>query len=155
MKIMKPNGRKLDDFVSGIYQVLLKLERSSDLKAQLRELNITAAKEIGFDGGLKAIIIFIPVPQLKSFKKSQVQLVCELEEEFSGKHIVFIARRRVLPQSARKSHTQNKPKHPRSCTLTGTRDTILEDLVFPSETVGKRAHGKTDGSPLIYKVSFG
>lgn len=47
---------------------LLKLKKNSDLKAQLRELSITAAKETGA-GGQKAIIIFVPDPQLKSFQK--------------------------------------------------------------------------------------
>lgn len=42
-------------------------------------------------GGRKAIIIFVPVPQLKSFQKIQVRLVRELEKKFSGKHVVFIA----------------------------------------------------------------
>lgn len=45
---------------------------NSDLKAQLRELNITTAKEIEVGGGRKAITIFVPIPQLKSFQKIQV-----------------------------------------------------------------------------------
>lgn len=122
---------------------------NSDLKAQLRELNITAAKEIEVGGGRKAIIIFVPVPQLKSFQKIQVRLVRELEKKFSGKHVVFIAQRRILPKPTRKSRTKNKQKHPRSRTLTAVHDTILEDLVFPSEIVGKRIRVKLDGSRLI------
>ncbi|XP_015417280.1 PREDICTED: 40S ribosomal protein S7, partial [Myotis davidii] len=134
---------------------------NSDLKAQLRELNITAAKhnalcppmllrmEIEVGGGRKAIIIFVPVPQLKSFQKIQVRLVRELEKKFSGKHVVFIAQRRILPKPTRKSRTKNKQKRPRSRTLTAVHDAILEDLVFPSEIVGKRIRVKLDGSRLI------
>ena len=44
---------------------------------------------------------------------------------------------------------KNKQKRPRSRTLTAVHDAILEDLVFPSEIVGKRIRVKLDGSRLI------
>ncbi|CAI9616823.1 unnamed protein product, partial [Staurois parvus] len=57
--------------------------------------------------------------------------------------------RRILPKPTRKSCTKNKQKHPSSHTLTTVHNAILEDLVYPSEIVGKRIHVKFDGSQLI------
>jgi len=45
-KIVKKGNASPDQFELSIAQALLELENSSDLKAQLRELYITKAKEI-------------------------------------------------------------------------------------------------------------
>merc|ERR1711994_1111081 len=136
-----------DEIEKTVSQALLDLEMNSDLKAFLRELHITAVKEVEYSVK-KAIVIFVPVPQLKAFQKQQPRLVRELEKKFSGKHVVFIAQRRILPKPTRKVNKQ-KQKRPRSRTLVAVHSAILDDLVFPAEIVGKRIRFRLDGSRLF------
>jgi small subunit ribosomal protein S7e len=147
-KIVKSGGAEPDQLEGQISQALVELEMNSDLKTQLRELHFTKAKEIELNGK-KSVIIYVPIPQLKSFQKIQTRLVRELEKKFCGRHVVFIGERKILPKPTRKTRTKNKQKRPRSRTLTSVYDAILEDLVFPAEIVGKRIRVKLDGSQLI------
>uniref|UniRef100_A0A8D2H216 40S ribosomal protein S7 n=1 Tax=Urocitellus parryii TaxID=9999 RepID=A0A8D2H216_UROPR len=131
-EILKPNGQ----------QELLKLEINLDLKAQLWEFNSTTVKGIEFGGGQKAIIIFVPVPQLKFSHNIKVRLVHELEKKFSGKHMVSIAQI-ILPKPTQKKK-KKKPSEKQAkasqklhsdqlCTMRS-----LRTWVFSNQTVGKR-----------------
>ena len=75
------------------------------------------------------------------------RLTRELEKKFSDRHVVFVAQRRMLRKPTRTSRVQQK--RPRSRTLTNVHDKILEDLVFPTEIVGKRTRVAVDGSKLL------
>lgn len=75
------------------------------------------------------------------------RLTRELEKKFSDRHVVFVAQRRMLRKPTRTSRV--KQKRPRSRTLTNVHEKILEDLVFPTEIVGKRTRVAVDGSKLL------
>lgn len=53
-----------------VAQALIELESNvPELKNELRPLQISAAREVDVKGGKKAVVIFVPVPQLKAFRK--------------------------------------------------------------------------------------
>ncbi|PWN53351.1 putative 40S ribosomal protein S7 [Violaceomyces palustris] len=131
-----------------VAQALLDLEANvPELKAELRPLQISAAKEIDVKGGKKAIVVFVPMPQLKAFHKIQQRLTRELEKKFSDRHVLFVGQRRILGKPGRNSRV--KQQRPRNRTLTAVHEGILEDLVYPSEITGKRTRISTDGSKLL------
>lgn len=72
-KIVKPDGQKPTEFENTVAQELFNLEMSaSDIKADLRDLHITAAKEVDVGDpsiGKKAIILMVPFKILKNFHK--------------------------------------------------------------------------------------
>ena len=55
-------------------QALLEVESNADIRASLREVFFTGAKEIDA-AGKKAICIQVPVPQQKTFQKIQVLII--------------------------------------------------------------------------------
>jgi len=147
-KIRKSSGEP-DEFEASVAQELLNLEMTStELKGSLRDLYITAAKEVDCGGGRKAIIMYVPFKLLKAFHKIQQRLVRELEKKFSGRHVLIIAQRTILGKAYHRSQ-KTKSVLPRSRTLTAVQDSILEDIVYPTEIVGKRTRCKTDGKRIL------
>jgi small subunit ribosomal protein S7e len=148
-KIQKEKGAPADAFEKTVAQAFVDLETSgSEIKAELRELFITAAKEVDCGGGKTAVVIFVPYRLLTKFHKVQTRLVRELEKKFSGKNVIIIAQRRIQPRE-RKGGRLAPQKRARSRTLTAVHDAVLEDMVYPTEIVGKRIRYKIDGSRLL------
>merc|ERR1711974_413066 len=103
-KVQKIGDAKLNECEQAIGFALMELESNSDLKASLRELFI------------------------RSVQKIQVRLVRELEKKFAGKHVVFIAQRKILAKLTRKAN-KLKQKRPRSRTLVAVHQAVLDDMV--------------------------
>merc|ERR550514_2326560 len=61
-------------------------------------------------------------------------------------HVCFIANRTILDKSCIRTGMKIRP---RSRTLTSVHESILEDVVAPTEIVGKRTRISVDGSKLL------
>merc|ERR1712137_1157165 len=97
--------------------------------------------------GKKAMVIFVPFRLHKQFQKIQGRLIRELEKKFSGRNVCFVAQRTILsPQYNRQRPGQVRP---RTRTLTSVHNCILEDIVYPTQIVGKRVRVRTDSSKLL------
>jgi small subunit ribosomal protein S7e len=58
-----------------------------------------------------------------------------------------VAQRKIVPKYSRRAGAGAKPRA-RKYTLTAVHDAILEDLVYPTEVVGRRLRVKLDGQVL-------
>lgn len=146
-KIVKPKGEEADELETQVAQEMQNLE-STEIKAELRELYFLSAKEVEIGGGKKAIVLFVPFNKLRFYHKIQTRLVRELEKKFSGRHVLIVAQRTILGKNYARA-TKNKGPRPRSRTLTSVQNAILDDLVYPTEIVGKRTRCKMDGSKVL------
>lgn len=61
---------------------------------------------------------------------------------------MIVAQRTILSKNINRSAIQKAPR-PRSRTLTAVQEAILEDIVYPTEIVGKRIRYKLDGSKQL------
>merc|ERR1711937_702285 len=70
-KIFKDAGETVSDVEQQLSQALVEVENNAaaDLKAPLKELYFKNAREFDVGSGRKAIAIFVPFPQLKSWQK--------------------------------------------------------------------------------------
>jgi len=141
-KIKKIKGEP-SEFEETVAQYIFDLATNSDLKADLTDLHITAAKEVDFGKGKKAVAIFVPFVQLRAYRRIHSTLVDELEKKL-GKQIVIIAQRKILPKPSKKN-TRKQQQRPRSRTLSTVHDAILEDLVYPGEIIDRRTRVRADG----------
>jgi len=91
--------------------------------------------------------MFVPYRQHMKYKKVQARLIRELEKKLSSKHVVILPQRTILgPGYTRQKKGQLRP---RSRTLTAVHQAILDDLVYPTQIVGKRLRVRTDGTKTL------
>merc|ERR1712173_503847 len=68
----------------------------------------------------------------------------------SNKHVIIVGHRKIMAKEQKKSTAKcYKQKRPMTRTVKHVHDSVLEDIVFPSEIVGKRIRHKTDNKTII------
>ncbi|MQL95849.1 hypothetical protein Taro_028516, partial [Colocasia esculenta] len=145
-KIVKEKGLEPTEFEDVVAQALFDLENTNnELKSDLKDLFINSATQVDVAADKKAVVIHVPYRLRKAFRKIHVRLVRELEKKFSGKDVVLVATRRILRPPKKGSAIVR----PRNRTLTAVHESMLEDIVYPAEIVGKRVRYRIDGSKII------
>mmetsp|Transcript_119158 Transcript_119158/g.186961 ORF Transcript_119158/g.186961 Transcript_119158/m.186961 type:complete len:194 (+) Transcript_119158:73-654(+) len=147
-KIVKEKGVPTtaleDEVAKAIFDI--EVSPSSEIKADLRDIVISGAKEFEVKQGRSAVVVHFPYRIWKNVRKIHGRLVRELEKKFSHKHVVFVANRTILDKNFRRKGLKVRP---RTRTLTSVHESILEDVVSPTEIVGKRTRISVDGSKLL------
>ena len=87
------------------------------------------------------MLLQVPYRLLKNFHKIQQRLVRELEKKFSGKDVVIVANRRIMPPpTSGKSNAR-----PRSRTLTAVSAAVACYIAWAVDAVGQEG-GNWDDS---------
>mmetsp|Transcript_46012 Transcript_46012/g.80893 ORF Transcript_46012/g.80893 Transcript_46012/m.80893 type:complete len:194 (-) Transcript_46012:57-638(-) len=147
-KIVKDKGVAPTELEDNVARALLDIEvsPSSAIKTEMRDIYISGAKEMEVKQGRKAIVVYFPFRVWKFVHKIHGSLIRELEKKFSKQHVVFVANRTILDKNFRRKGLAVRP---RSRTLTSVHESILEDVVGPTEIFGKRTRISVDGSKLL------
>ncbi|KAJ3442509.1 40S ribosomal protein S7 [Anaeramoeba flamelloides] len=154
-KIVKPKG-KPTDLEKKVAQAFFNLEmntESRELKYNLSRLYFSGAIQIPIRKKRKAIIVFVPVPSYSGFQKIHDQFVGELEKKFSGNHVVLVSNKRIFKPETKK--VSFKQKRPMSRSLTNVHNSILENILYPCEVIGRRTHYHLNGKKTFKVILAG
>ena len=147
-KIVKEKGAAPTQLEEEVAKALLDIEvsPSSEIRQDLRDIYICSAKEMEVGVGKVAVVVHCPFRVWKNVKKVQGRLIREMEKKLPKKQIVFVAQRTILDKNFRRKGFQIRP---RTRTLTAVHDSILEDIVGPTEITGKRTRIGVDGTKRL------
>ena len=111
---------------------------NEELKVHLQPIKIISVKEVK-DGKASAVIITVPYKQNELIKKLIPALVPLLEKKLNGTHVFLVGAHRAFPKIPEHGR-RFKSIRPFGRTLRSVNDNLLEDIVFPTNIVGKRIH---------------
>lgn len=147
-KIRKPATASLTPLELKVAEAFVDLETHvPDLRADLKGLTFSTVTEMEVTNGRKALVIIVPSVQIRAYRKVNSRLIRDLEKKFSDRHVLIVARRKIVPKPQRNSGL--KVKRTRSQTLTAVHEAMLDDIVYPCEIIGKRLRFKRDGTRVL------
>eukprot|EP00919_Chromeraceae_sp_WS-2016_P069746 GHVR01165360.1.p1 GENE.GHVR01165360.1~~GHVR01165360.1.p1 ORF type:complete len:198 (+),score=43.08 GHVR01165360.1:37-630(+) len=115
----------------------------------LKDIYISSAKEITVSDSRSAIVVYFPYKVWKNVTKIQGRLVRELEKKFNKKHVILVAQRTMVAEGQAALKSKGMRVRPKSRTLTAVHDALLEDVVGPTDIIGKRVRCRVDGSKIL------
>eukprot|EP00922_Rhytidocystis_sp_ex-Travisia-forbesii_P010986 GHVS01016099.1.p1 GENE.GHVS01016099.1~~GHVS01016099.1.p1 ORF type:complete len:245 (+),score=48.11 GHVS01016099.1:100-735(+) len=154
-RVVKPEGAVVSDLEKEMARCLSEIETSSstsELKGDVREIVICNCKEVEVDATSrrKAVIVTVPYRIYQDrVHRIHGRLIVELEKKLK-RPVVLVAQRTILMKNFRKTKKgMGFKSRPRNRTLTSVHEAILDDIVAPTEIVGKRTRVLTDGTKLL------
>jgi small subunit ribosomal protein S7e len=147
-KIVKEKGAVPNELEEEVAKALFDIEvsPSSEIKGDVRDIYINSAKEVEVKANKKAIIVSVPFRVWKTVQKIQGRLIREMEKKFNKRHVMFVATRTILDTNFRRKGLKVRP---RTRTLTSVHESMMEDIVGPTEIVGKRTRISVDGTKIM------
>merc|ERR1712018_1035556 len=155
-KLQKKNNQRASDVETQVAQAILDIQNGADnvTKEQLMQLHLVAVKEMDV-GGRNALALMVPAPQVPGWQKIQTKIVRELEKKFSGKHVIIVGRRKIMPKEQRKSTAKcYKQKRPISRSVKHVHEATLQDIVYPAEITGKRIRHTIEHKTATFSAVF-
>jgi small subunit ribosomal protein S7e len=147
-KLRKAKRSKPSTIENDVAQALFQLELTHKALGEcLPRFHINTAKEVEHPTNKKkGLLIFYPLRFVSLVRKIQKTLTGELEKRFAGRIIMLVAHRKIQkrPQDIYKLQAVQ-----RSRTASAVNEGILNDLIFPADTVGRRWRFRTDGSRIM------
>jgi len=147
-KILKSKGEAPSELEEEVAKALFDIEvsPSSEIKADVRDIFINQAKEVEVKQNRKAVVVHVPYRAWKVVNKIHGRLIREMEKKFNKRHVLFVATRTILGTNFRRKGLKVRP---RTRTLTSVHEKILDDIVGPTEIVGKRTRVSIDGTKVM------
>ena len=118
---------------------------STELKSSLRDLYITAAKEVDCGGGTQGDNPLRAIQTPRFLSQDSNETCPRIGKEVFRTYRSCDCAAYHFGKESYVRDPKTKGPRPRSRTLTAVQSAILDDIVYPTEILGKRTRVKTDG----------